>query len=47
MQRRYHNAQECHEQTFEEYLAYWKGDRKEGEDTAQLVAPEDDEEPKP
>ena len=30
MQHRYHNAQECHEQTFEEYLTYWKGDRKEG-----------------
>ena len=27
---RYHNAQECHEESFGEYLAYWKGDRNEG-----------------
>ena len=27
---RYHNAQECKEESFGDYLAYWKGDRKEG-----------------
>ena len=27
---RYHNAQECGEESLGEYLTYWKGDRKEG-----------------
>ena len=27
---RYHNAQECSEESLGEYLTYWKGDRKEG-----------------
>ena len=27
---RYHNAQECKEESFGDYLTYWRGDRKEG-----------------